>query len=57
MALCNQIYDVISTVCLGIGLPSADVGTDLNLGITLIIYGHPRWAMCVLAPVFTNLFL
>ena len=56
MTLHKQILDVINTLFLGIGLPSADVGTDINLGVALIINGHPRWAMWVLAPVFMNMF-
>ena len=56
MSVLKVLWDVISTFLFGIGLPSGDVGTDINLGVRLILNGHPKWAMCVLAPVFTNMF-
>ena len=52
----DVVKDVGSTITLGIGLPSSDVGTDINLGVSLVQNGHPRWAMWVLAPVFANMF-
>ena len=57
MAYVNVIWDVTSSILLGIGLPSGDVGTDINLGVRLLLNGHPRWAMWVLLPVFINVFL
>ena len=56
MSVFQVVKDVASTITLGIGLPSSDVGTDINLGVRLIQNGHPRWAMWVLAPVFANIF-
>ena len=52
----TPLMDTINTMFFGIGLPSGDVGTDINLGIRLSMYGHPKWAMCVLAPVVMNTF-
>ena len=49
-------FDAVSSIFLGIGLPSGDVGTDVNLGARLILNGHPNWAMFVLAPVITSTF-
>ena len=44
---------VISMIC-GIALPSADSGSDVNLGIRLCLNGHYRWACAVLTPVIAN---
>ena len=46
---------LISIIC-GISLPSADSGSDINLGVRLYVNGHPRWALAVLTPVFANTF-
>ena len=45
-----------SSFTLGIGLPSADVGTDINLSIYLFLNVHFRWAFWVMVPVFMNTF-
>ena len=50
------VVDVISSVTLGMGLPSGDVGTDIYLSVRLFLNGHPRWALCVLMPLFPNIF-
>lgn len=46
----------IFSIAFGILLPTADVATDVRLGVRLYQNGHPRWAACVLAPVFVNAF-
>ena len=54
MVLVKVIWDAISSILLGIGLPCGDIGTDINLGVRLFLSGNPRWATWVLAPVFMN---
>ena len=34
--------EVIKTVAFGMGLPTGDVGTDVNLSATLFRNGHPN---------------
>ena len=46
--------EVIKTVAFGMGLPTSDVGTDINLSAGLFLNGHPYWALSVLMPILPN---
>ena len=48
--------EVIKTVAFGMGLPTGDVGTDVNLAATLFRNGHPNWGSSVLMPILLNIF-
>ena len=51
----KQVVQVILfSILFGILLPSGDAGTDIRLGVRLLLNGHPKWATCVLAPVLIN---
>ena len=48
--------EIMKTVAFGMGLPTGDVGTDVNLSARLFLNGHPHWGWSVLMPILLNIF-
>ena len=52
-----KVTETIPLVLLNIVLPTVDIYSDLYMVIKLWTNGHPRWALCLLAPFLLNYFL
>ena len=52
-----KVKEILPLAALNIGLPTADIYTDLYMVIKLWSNGHPRWAGCLLAPLLLNYIL
>ena len=52
-----NLYVYITAIVLAeIGLPTADTYSNINLGVTLVMSDHPRWALLVFFPIIAKTF-